>query len=160
MFSAVSKLHSYDYSMDMPELLWPRFLQLRPRSIIYGESGVEYTFWISMVHMLTIRSSALAASSSIKAFQSSRLLNLWHNVLAMAVLDVTTSPSHELSHHYLCARYECYVFSVTPNSLSGCQGFGLDEICVRLLSYGIGSWDFVADASGYMILDLSHRLWT
>lgn len=91
-----------------------------------------------MVHMLTIHSSALAVSSSIKALQFSRLLNLWHNFLALAVLDVITSPSHELSHHYLCARYECYVFSVTPISLRGCQGFGLDEICVRLLFYGIG----------------------
>ena len=53
--------------MDMPDLLWPRFLQMRPRSIIHSESGVEITFRISMRHVLTIRSSALAVSSNIKA---------------------------------------------------------------------------------------------
>ena len=54
----------------MPELLWPRALQMRPRSIIYSEPDVESTFWISMRRMLTIHSSALAVSSSIKALLS------------------------------------------------------------------------------------------
>ena len=53
--------------MDMPDLVWPRFLQMRPRSIIHGESSVEPTFRISMRHMLTTRPSALAVSSNIKA---------------------------------------------------------------------------------------------
>ena len=66
----VQKNYSCEYLLDMPDLLWPSLLQMRSRSIIYGQSGVESTFWISMRRMLTIHSSALAVSSSIKALHA------------------------------------------------------------------------------------------
>ena len=58
-----------------------------------------------MVYMLITRSSALAASSSIKALESSHLLNLWQNVSAIAVLDVITSGNRHTNFRIItCVR--------------------------------------------------------
>ena len=51
----------------MPDLLSPRFLQMDLRSIIYGEPGIDSTFWIPMRRMFIIYFPASAVSSSIKA---------------------------------------------------------------------------------------------
>lgn len=133
------------------------FCKLRPRSIIYGETGVQSTIWISMRRMLTILLPALPISSSTKALDVFAPCSSWHDFLAMAVLEFIISPSQKLSHHYWCAirmlRLFCYSQFVERMSRVrvGCN------LCEAAFVSYWHAWDLVADAVGYMISDLSHR---
>ena len=98
-----------------------------------------------------------SSQQQYKSISCFRLLYSWHDFLTTAVLDLITSRSQELLHHYMCAirmlRHFCHS-QVVERMSRDWVGWNLCE--AALMSHW-RAWDLVADALGYMISDMSHR---